>query len=96
MGAKVSKSTKKPKCPECRDSSNVIGEKLAPFSSSQAFRLLGMTQTDRIITKGKCSILLGPTFVEIKESFTKTLLVFHSKNFRIFFYWKTTHESEPC
>ena len=29
----------------------------------------------------KCSILLGLTFVEIKNSFTKTLLVFNSKNF---------------
>ena len=95
MGAKVSKSTKKPKCPECRDSSNVIGEKLAPFSSSQAFRLLGMTQTDRIITKGKCSILLGPTFVKIKNFFTKTLLNYNSKTFRIFFYWKKSDESEP-
>ena len=93
MGAKVSKSTKKPKCPECRDSSNVIGKKLVPFSSSQAFRLLGMTQTDRIITKGKCSILLGPTFVEIKKSFKETLLNFKSKNYKIFFYWKRSDES---
>ena len=43
----------------------------------------------------KCSILLGLTFVEIKNSFTKTLLVFNSKNFRIICYWKKTDESEP-
>ena len=43
----------------------------------------------------KCSIILGPTFVEIKKSFTKTLLNSNSKNFRIFFYWKKTDKSEP-
>ena len=43
----------------------------------------------------KYSILLCATFVEIKNSFTKTLLVFNSKNFRIIFYWKKTDESEP-
>ena len=34
----------------------------------------------------RCSILLGPTFVEIKNSFTKTLLTFNSKdNFPVLF-----------
>ena len=35
------------------------------------------------------------TFVEIKKSCTKTLLVFNSKNFRIICYWKKTDKSEP-
>ena len=33
-----------------------------------------------------CSILLGLTFVEIKKSFTKMLVSFNFKNFRIFFF----------
>ena len=36
----------------------------------------------------KCSSLLGLTFVDIKSSFTKMLLFFNSKNFRIICYWK--------
>ena len=43
----------------------------------------------------RCSILLGLTFVEIKNSFTKTLWVFDSKNFRIICYWRKTDESDP-
>ena len=43
----------------------------------------------------RCSILLGPTFVEIKNSFTETLLTFNSKNFRIICYWKKSDESAP-
>ena len=43
----------------------------------------------------KCSILFGPTFVEIKNFFTKTLLDSNSKNFNIIFYWKKTDKSEP-
>ena len=42
----------------------------------------------------RCSIFLSLTFVEIKNSFTKTLLVFDSKNFRIIFYRKKTDENE--
>ena len=42
----------------------------------------------------KCSILLSPTFVEIKNSFTKTLLDFNSKNFGIICYWKNTNQNE--
>ena len=43
----------------------------------------------------RCSILLGPTFVEIKNSFTKILLSFNSKNFRIICYWKKSGEDAP-
>ena len=43
----------------------------------------------------RCSIFLSPTFVEIKKSFTKMLLSFNFKNFRIFFSWKKTDKSEP-
>ena len=43
----------------------------------------------------RCSRLLSPTFVEIKKSFTKMLLSFNSKNFRIFFSWNKTDKSEP-
>ena len=43
----------------------------------------------------KCSILLRLTFVEVKNSSTKTLLVFNSKNFRIICFWKKTDKSEP-
>ena len=44
----------------------------------------------------RCSILLGLTFVEIKKkSFTKMLLSFNFKNFRMFFSWKKTDKSEP-
>ena len=43
----------------------------------------------------RCSSFLSLTFVEIKNSFTRTLLVFNSKNFRIIFYWKKTDENEP-
>ena len=41
----------------------------------------------------RCSTLLGPTFVEIKKSFTETLLTFKSKNFKIICYWKRSDES---
>ena len=43
----------------------------------------------------RCSIFLSPTFVEIKKSFTKMLLSFNFKNFKIFFSWKKTDKSEP-
>ena len=43
----------------------------------------------------RCSILLGLTFVKIKKSFTKMLLIFRSYNLRIICYWKKTDESEP-
>ena len=43
----------------------------------------------------RCSIFLSLTFVEIKKSFSRTLLVFNSMNFRIICYWKYTDESEP-
>ena len=43
----------------------------------------------------RCSIFLSLTFVEIKKSFTKMLLSFNFKNFRIFFSWKKTDKSEP-
>ena len=57
--------------------------------------LLKVASEEIIPLPCKCSILLGLTFVEIKNSFTKTLLVFNSKNFRIICYWKKTDESEP-
>ena len=41
----------------------------------------------------RCSILLDLTFVEIKKSFTKMLLSFNFKNFRIFFSWKRTDKN---
>ena len=41
----------------------------------------------------RCSILLGPTFEEIKKSYTKTLLTLNSKNFKIICYWKKFDES---
>ena len=41
----------------------------------------------------RCSILLGLTFVEIKKSFTETLVTFNSKNFRIICYWKKSDEN---
>ena len=43
----------------------------------------------------RSSIFLSPAFVEIKKSFTKMLLSFNFKNFRIFFSWKKTDKSEP-
>ena len=43
----------------------------------------------------RCSTFLSPTFVEIKNSFTRTLLTFNSKNFGIIFYGKNTDENEP-
>ena len=60
--------------------------------------------TDQILKYGsqekvpfccRCSILFGLTFVEIKNSFTKTFLVFNSKNVRIICYWKKIDKSEP-
>ena len=61
----------------------------------QISTLLKVVSEEIIPLPCKCSILLSPTFVEIKNSFTKTLLDSNSKNFRIFFYWKKTDESEP-
>ena len=43
----------------------------------------------------RCSTFLSPTFVEIKNSFTRTLLTFNSKNFGIICYRKNTDENEP-
>ena len=43
----------------------------------------------------RCSTFLSPTFVEIKNSFTRTLLTFNSKNFGIICYQKNTDENEP-
>ena len=42
----------------------------------------------------KCSSFLSPTFVEIKNSFTRTLLTFNSKNFGIICYRKNTDQNE--
>ena len=44
----------------------------------------------------RCSIFLSPTFVEIKKCFTKMLLYFNFKIFRIFFSWKKTDKSDLC
>ena len=65
------------------------------FVSVLIILLLKVASEEIIPLPCKCSILLGLTFVEIKNSFTKTLLVFNSKNFRIICYWKKTDESEP-
>ena len=43
----------------------------------------------------RCSTFLSPTFVEIKNSFIRTLLTFNSKNFGIICYQKNTDENEP-
>ena len=43
----------------------------------------------------RCSIFLSPTFVEVKNSCTRTLLTFNSKNFGMICYWKDTGENEP-
>ena len=42
----------------------------------------------------RCSSFLSPTFVEIKNSFTRTLLTFNSKNFGIICYWKNTDQNK--
>ena len=42
----------------------------------------------------RCSSFLSPTFVEIKNSFTRTLLTFNSKNFGIICYRKNTDQNE--
>ena len=43
----------------------------------------------------RCSTFLSPNFVEIKNSFIRTLLTFNSKNFGIIYYQKNTDENEP-
>ena len=43
----------------------------------------------------RCSSFLSPTFVEIKNSFTRTLLTFNSKKFGIICYRKNTDQNEP-
>ena len=43
----------------------------------------------------RCSTFLSPTFVEIKNSFIRTLLAFNSKNFGILSYQKNTDEIKP-
>ena len=43
----------------------------------------------------RCSSFLSPTFAEIKNSFTRTLLTFNSKNFGIICYRKNADENEP-
>ena len=58
------------------------------------WQVLKVASEEMIPSLCKCSILLGSTFVEIKNSFTKTLLIFNSKVFRIICYWKKTDESE--
>ena len=65
------------------------------FVFSTLFKSLKVASVEIIPLPCKCSILFGLTFVEIKNSFTKTLLVFNSMNFRIICYWKKTDESEP-
>ena len=50
---------------------------------------------ERVTLWCRCSSFLSLAFVEIKKSFTRTLLVFNSKNFRIICYWKKTDENEP-
>ena len=65
------------------------------YTAQPEVELLKVASEEIIPLLCKCSILLGLTFVEIKNSFTKTLLVFNSKNFRIICYWKKTDESEP-
>ena len=65
------------------------------FVSILIILLLKVASEEIIPLPCKCSILLGLTFVEIKNSFTKTLLDSNSKNFRMICYWKGTDESEP-
>ena len=65
------------------------------YTAQPEVELLKVASEEIIPLLCKCSILLGLTFVEIKNSITKTLLVFNSKNFRIIWYWKKTDESEP-
>ena len=74
----------------------------ASFESSTYFWFWAQDMCDAMLKYGsqekipfccRCSILLGPTFVEIKKSFTETLLTFNSKNFRIICYWKKSDKS---
>ena len=58
------------------------------YTAQPEVELLKVASEEIIPLLCKCSILLGLTFVEIKNSFTKTLLVFNSKNFRTICYWK--------
>ena len=59
------------------------------------FSFLKVAPEEIILLSCKFYILLGLTFVEIKNSSTKIILFFNSKKFRIICYWKKTDESEP-
>ena len=67
-----------------RELKDVAGE----FSFSENYKLLKYGSQKKVPFWCRCSIFLSLTFVEIKKSFTKTLLVFNSKNYRIICYWK--------
>ena len=83
----------------------------SPWNSLEVKNLNYKTQAYQIIIKyyreNSCKAIkhqigsfssvffLSPTFVEIKNSFTRTLLTFNSKNFEIICYRKNTDENEP-
>ena len=56
------------------------------FSLNKGTQPLKYSSDQIIFFSCRCSILLGLTFVEIKKSFTKMLLSFNFRNFRIFFF----------
>ena len=65
------------------------------FQKLQMTLLLKYGSQEKVSFWCRCSIFLSPTFVEIKKSFTKMLLSFNFKNFRIFYSWKKTDKNEP-
>ena len=93
----------KPKEAAAQDNSKIItqsrglGYTPSPWLARIRFTRISLKygSQEKISLCCRCSSFLSPTFVEIKNSFTRTLLTFNSKNFGIICYRKNTDENEP-